>query len=280
MISRDQSSLTVKQLCRLYGVSRSGYYAWQDRPNSPRMAEDSKLSEAMLELHQGFRRSYGARRLHRALRQKGYSCSVRRITRLMKELDIKASTRGLYCWQPGRQAFYASTPNRLAETGQAEQAGTHWAGDFTYITTQRGYLFFAVVIDLYTRKVIGWSGSRTRGAAFTRSALMTALRNQRPQPGCLFHSDQGVEYAAQEFREAVEEAGLVQSMSRKGNPIDNALVESFFHSLKTEAVQKKVYQNELEAMAEVISYVHYYNKERLHSSLDYQSPLTYEKLCA
>ena len=109
---------------------------------------------------------------------------------------------------------------------------------------------------------------------------MTALRNQRPQPGCLFHSDQGVEYAAQEFREAVEEAGLVQSMSRKGNPIDNALVESFFHSLKTEAVQKKVYQNELEAMAEVISYVHYYNKERLHSSLDYQSPLTYEKLCA
>ena len=134
MISRDQSSLTVKQLCRLYGVSRSGYYAWQDRPDSPRMAEDNKLSEAMLELHQGFRRSYGARRLHRALRQKGCSCSVRRITRLMKELDIKASTRGLYSWQPGRQAFYASTPNRLAETGQAEQAGTHWAGDFTYIT--------------------------------------------------------------------------------------------------------------------------------------------------
>lgn len=280
MISRDQSSLTVKQLCRLADVSRSGYYAWQDRPASERTEADRKLGEAMVELHQGFRRSYGARRLHRALRQKGYNCSVRRTTRLMKALDIKASTKGLYSWQPGRQAFFASTPNRLAETGQAEQAGTHWAGDFTYITTKTGYLYFAVVIDLYTRKVIGWSGSRTRGAAFTKSALTTALRNQRPQPECLFHSDQGVEYAAQEFREAVEEAGLVQSMSRKGNPIDNALVESFFHSLKTEAVQKKVYKNELEAMAEVISYVHYYNKERLHSSLDYQSPLTYEKLCA
>lgn len=280
MISRDRSSLTVKQLCRLSNVSRSGYYAWLERPESPRVEEDKKLGEAMLELHQGFRRSYGARRLHKAMRQKGFSCSVRRITRLMKALDIKASTRGLYNWQPGRQTFFASTPNKLAEVGQAEQPGTHWAGDFTYINTKRGYLYFAVVIDLYTRKVIGWSGSRKRSAAFTKSALMTALNNKQPKPGCLFHSDQGVEYAAQEFREAVEDAGLEQSMSRKGNPIDNALVESFFHSLKTEAVQKKVYNTELEAMAEVISYVHYYNKERLHSSLDYQSPLTYEKLCA
>lgn len=280
MISRDQSPLTVKRLCRLYDVSRSGYYAWRDRPVSERVKEDERLGEAMVELHQGFRRSYGARRLHQALKQKGYRCSVRRITRLMKALDITASTKGLYSWQPGRQAFYASTPNKLAELGNAEQAGTHWAGDFTYITTKRGYLFFAVVLDLYTRKVIGWSGSRTRGAALTKSALMTALRNQTPQPECLFHSDQGVEYAAQEYREAVESAGLTQSMSRKGNPIDNAQVESFFHSLKVEAVQRKVYNNELEAMAEVISYVHYYNKERLHSALDYQSPLTYEKLCA
>lgn len=280
MISRNPGDQDVKRLCRVYGVSRSGYYAWCGRPDSKRLQEDQQLSGVMLELHQGFRRCYGARRLHKALRQKGHSCSIRRVGRLMKDLDIKASTKGLYSWQPGRQAYYASAGNKLAETESATQPGTHWAGDFTYITTQRGYLFFAIVMDLYTRKVIGWAGARTRGAALTRSALTSALHRHRPQPGCLFHSDQGIEYAAQEFREAVEEAGLVQSMSRKGNPIDNAVVESFFHSLKTEAVQRKVYSNELEAMAEVVSYVSFYNQERLHSSLGYQSPLVYEKLCA
>jgi len=270
----------VKRLCRIYGVSRSGYYAWRDRPESTRAREDQRLGEAMIELHQGFRRSYGARRLHRALRQKGYDCSVRRVGRLMKYLDIQASSRGLYTWQPGRQAFFASTENKLASAGYPDQSGTQWAGDFTYIATKRGYLFFAVVLDLYTRKVVGWSGARTRGAALTTSALRFALSQQAPLPGCLFHSDQGVEYAAQEYREAVEAAGLEQSMSRKATPIDNAAVESFFHSLKTEAVQRKVYENELEAMAEVVSYIHFYNQERLHSALDYQSPHAYEKLCA
>jgi len=277
---RNQGKIPVKRLCQIYGVSRSGYYAWRDRPKSARKHEDEQLSEAMVELHQGFRRSYGARRLHRALRQKGYECSVRRVARLMKELDIQASSKGLYTWQPGRQAFFASTENKLADAGTAEQAGTQWAGDFTYITTKRGYLFLAVVMDLYTRKVVGWSAARTRGAALTTSALRMALSQQTPKAGCLFHSDQGVEYAAQEYREAVAAAGLEQSMSRKATPIDNAAVESFFHSLKTEAVQKKVYKNELEAMAETVSYIHFYNQERLHSALDYQTPLAYEKLCA
>lgn len=277
---RNQGKVPVKRLCRIYGVSRSGYYAWRDRPRSTRAQEDERLGEAMAELHQGFRRSYGARRLHRALRQKGYECSVRRVARLMKSLEITASSKGLYSWQPGRQAFFASTENKLAEAGVAEQPGRQWAGDFTYISTKRGYLYLAVVMDLCTRKVIGWSASRNRGAALTTSALRMALSQQRPKPGCLFHSDQGIEYAAQEFREYVEAASLVQSMSRKATPVDNAAVESFFHSMKTEAVQKKVYGNELEAMAETVSYIHFYNQERLHSALDYQSPLAYEKLCA
>ncbi|MFM1896790.1 MAG: hypothetical protein RLZZ385_1864 [Pseudomonadota bacterium] len=272
--------MTIKRLCRLYGVSRSGFYAWQDREESARQVQDRQLGEAMMELHQGFRRCYGARRLHKALRQKGFDCSVRRVSRLMKTLDIKASTKGLYSWQPGRQAYFASTGNKLAEAGNPNQAGTHWAGDFTYITTKRGYLFFAVVMDLYTRKVIGWSGARTRGAALTKSALASALYQHKPKAGCLFHSDQGIEYAAQEFREYIEEVGLIQSMSRKASPIDNATVESFFHSFKTEAVQRRIYDNELEAMADVVSYINFYNQERLHSSLGYQTPLVYEKLCA
>lgn len=234
----------------------------------------------MLELHQGFRRSYGSRRIHQALRQQGHCCSVRRIGRLMKSIGIKASSAGLYCWQPGRQAFYKGEGNKLKEAGPALEAGTQWGGDFTYINTEKGYLYFAVVLDFYTRKVVGWAAARQRNAFLTRSALVMALGRHRVQPGCLFHSDQGIEYAAYEFRDTVRAAGMVQSMSRKGTPVDNAMVESFFHSMKTEAVQRKQYRNEIEALSEIISYVDYYNRERLHSSLDYQSPLSYEKLCA
>lgn len=144
----------------------------------------------------------------------------------------------------------------------------------------RGYLFFAVVMDFYTRKVIGWAGARKRNSSLTKSALVVALNHHRIQQGCLFHSDQGIEYAAHEFREAVSSAGMVQSMSRKGTPIDNAIVESFFHSLKNGSVQRQAYQNEIEAMSELITYVNFYNHGRLHSALDYRSPVNYEKLCA
>jgi transposase InsO family protein len=261
-------------------VSRSGYYSWRARPESARAQYDSGLSDAIVDLHQGFRRSYGARRVHQALRRKGFSCSVRRIGRLMKALNIQPSTTGLYVWNPGKHAFYEGSGNKLREQGVALCPGMQWGGDFTYIQTQQGYLYFAVVLDFYTRKVIGWAGSRQRNAILTKSALVMALNQHTPQPGCLFHSDQGIEYAAHEFRNTVLAAGMEPSMSRKGTPVDNALVESFFHSLKTEAVQRKVYSSQIEAMAEVITYINYYNNERLHSSLDYQSPVNYEKLCA
>jgi putative transposase len=280
MIARNRDGRSIRRLCELHGVSPSGFYAWRDRPQSQRALEDADLSQVIVELHQGFRRSYGSRRLHKALRQKGYACSVRRVARLMKGLNIKPSTSGLYTWQPGRRAFYDSTGNKLADAGPPQAPGVHWGGDYTYIDTRRGFLFFAVVMDFYTRKVIGWAASRSRNATLTKSALVMALNHHGIQPGCLFHSDQGIEYAAQEFRETVAGAGMVQSMSRKGTPIDNAIVESFFHSLKNEAVQRKVYHNEIEAMGELIMYVNFYNQERLHSALDYQTPVNYEKLCA
>jgi putative transposase len=235
---------------------------------------------AIEELHQGFRRAYGAPRLYRALREKGFSCSVRRVNRLMRELGIKASSVGLYRWVPGRHEFYSATGNQLAKADAAIEQGMQWAGDFTYIKTRAGALYHAIVMDLYSRRIVGWSFSRTRNTELTKSALRMALARYTPNRGCIFHSDQGIEYAAHEYRDLVEGAGMIRSMSRKGTPLDNAFVESFFHSLKTELVYQHQFTNEIEAVAHIIEYLEFYNRERLHSALNYQSPENYEKLCA
>jgi putative transposase len=241
---------------------------------------DLTLMGVIKELHQGFRRAYGAARMHQELINMGYSCSRRRINRLMREMGIKASTTGLYAWRPGQHEFYSSTGNQLNAVEPAEEAGRHWGGDFTYIKTKTGWLYHAVVLDLYSRKVVGWSFSRKRNAELTKSALRMALSRGQPNEGCIFHSDQGIEYAAHEFRELVESSGMVRSMSRKGNPLDNAQVESFFHTLKAELVHHRIFENEIDAVAHIVEYIEFYNRERLHSGLGYQSPENYEMLCA
>lgn len=280
LIEKNRNGRNVQQLCRVYGVTPGGYYAWRNREPSQHDQHDMVLMEAIKELHQGFRRSYGAPRLHQALRQQGYACSVRRITRLMKTLGIKASTTGLYAWRPGQHEFYSASGNQLAHADSPDRTGVQWAGDFTYIKTATGWLYHAVVMDLYSRKIVGWSFSRQRNAALTKSALRMALSRQSVSSGCIFHSDQGIEYAAHEYRELVEQAGMTRSMSRKGNPLDNAVVESFFHSLKAELIHQHSFQHPIEATAHIIEYIGFYNRERLHSGIEYQSPENYEKLCA
>lgn len=160
------------------------------------------------------------------------------------------------------------------------QINTHWGGDFTYIKTHQGWLYHAIILDLHSRKVVGWSFSRKRNAELTKSALRVAVQKENPKPGCLFHSDQGIEYAAHEYRDALSKAKMRRSMSRRATPTDNAIVESYFHTMKAEAVQRKTYDTDYEAVAEVMEFVRFYNKERLHSSLNFQSPEKYEKLCA
>lgn len=264
----------------LYGVSRSGYYAWKSRPESSHRRQDRALKSAITELHQGYCRAYGAPRVHRALRDRGFVCSRRRVNRLMRELGIKASTTGLYQWRPGQHAFYAATGNRLRDQATATGPGQQWAGDFTYLRTRRGWLYFAVVLDLYSRRVVGWSLNKQRNAELTMSALRMALNRSTIERGCLFHSDQGIEYAAHSFRDLVRDAGLQQSMSRRGTPLDNAHVESFFHTFKNELVSRRTFESDVEAAVEIIDYVDFYNRERLHSNLGYQSPEVYEQQCA
>lgn len=238
------------------------------------------LMEAIKELHQGYRRCYGAARVHQALRQKGLICSRRRINRLMRELNIAPKTLGLYAWRPGQHEFYSAAGNQLKHTDKPTGLGEQWVGDFTYIKTTSGWLYHAAVVVLYSRKVVGWSFSRKRNAELTKSALKMALSRERIQPGCVFHSDQGIEYAAHDYRLLVESAGMTRSMSRKGNPLENAVMESFFGTMKAELVHQQIYQHDIEAVASIISYIEFYNRERLHSALGYQSPENYEKLCA
>lgn len=270
----------MKRLCVLYGVSRSGYYAWKNRPPSRRRQYDLQLMSAIKESHQGYCRAYGAPRLHQVLRAKGLLCSRRRINRLMREMGIEASTTGLYQWRPGQHAFYSSTGNQLRGAPAASSPGQQWAGDFTYLKTRHGWLYLAVVMDLYSRRVVGWSINRKRNAELTMSALRMALNRGQPKPGCLFHSDQGIEYAAHDYRDLLETAGLRRSMSRKGSPLDNAAVESFFHTFKNELVRRRQFASDVEAAIEIVSYIEFYNRERLHSSIDYQAPESYEALCA
>ena len=198
----------------------------------------------------------------------------------MREMGVKASTAGLYAWRPGQHAFYEAAGNQLKYASAPSSPGEQWAGDFTYIKTGSGWLYHAIVMDLYTRKVIGWSFANRRNTELTMSALRMALRHASPRPGCIFHSDQGIEYAAYDHRELIESANLTRSMSRKGTPLDNAIVESFFHTMKGELVHQHRFANNIEAVAAIIEYIEFYNQERLHSGIGYQAPEEFEQQCA
>jgi transposase InsO family protein len=270
----------VSRLCLLFGVSTSGFYAWKARPVSAHAQHDHVLTQRMLSLHSGLRRAYGAPRLHQLLRQKGYVCSRRRVARLMRNADLCANTVGLYPNRASQHEFYASTPNHLKTATAATRCGEQWVADFTYLKTQQGWLYMAAVMDMYSRRIVGWSFSRKRGAELTTSALRMALQRHPPSPGCLLHTDQGIEYQCFEFRDYAEHGGLVRSMSRKARPLDNAHMESFFHTMKAELVHQCEFDNDIAAVAHIVQFVEFYNRERLHSALRYQSPEKYEKLSA
>lgn len=259
-------------------VSTSGYYAWRNRAQSARGQNDVELVAAIQRVHRGDKRCYGSPRVHRELREKGYGCGRHRVARLMRLNGIVASRIERYRDRGARGDLYARFDNLLLRRGAAARPDELWVGDYTYLRTAQGWLYLAVVLDLYSRRVIGWSFSRQRTAQLTREALRMALDERQPLPGTLFHSDQGVEYAAQAFQSLVATNGLEPSMSRKGNCYDNAFIESFFASLKLEV--GGTFRSAHEAIEYIRPYIHFYNYERQHSSLGYQSPVQYERLSA
>jgi transposase InsO family protein len=264
-------------LCAVLRVSRSGYYAWRTRPTSARQQANARLLAQMRQLHTQTRERYGAVKLWRALTALGVSCGRHRVARLRRAHGLLARRIRRFRLVVERHQFAPPAPNRLQQVFVAPAANRIWAGDLTAIATRAGWLYLAVLLDLYSRRVIGWAMSATPDKQVAVAALQMALARRQPAPGVIHHTDQGALYTSGAYQQVLTQQGLVASMSRKGNCYDNAVLESFFSTLKNELVHDRDYHTREEARAEVFEFIEvFYNRQRLHQTLGYVSPVQFE----
>lgn len=267
-------------MCRLLQVSTSGYYAWRRRPfafPSASHEADEKLLSEIKTIHVESKRRYGSPRVHKQLRQRGIRCGQKRVARLMREHGLRARRHRRFKATTDSRHTLPVAENVLERQFKAEVPDARWAADITYIWTQQGWLYLAVVMDLFSRRIVGWSMQETMERRLVLSALEMALGTRRPPPGLLHHSDRGSQYASGDYQDRLRQAGCACSMSRKGNCWDNAPVESFFSTLKMELVHERRYETRQQARAEIFEFIEvWYNRQRLHSSLGYLSPADYE----
>lgn len=232
-------------------------------------------------VHTKRRRCYGSPRIYKLLRRMKITCSRRRVARVMRENGIKATSVDLYYYNPKRRDHYQRVENLKAAEPAPEQLNQQWIADFTYLKTkQHQWVYLATVMDACSRRIVGWSISNTRDSNLTCESLLMATKGRKPIQNAIFHTDQGIEYAADKFQQLVKWAGMRASMSGKGRCLDNATAESFFHTFKTESFYQRKFTNLADIKKEFIEYIDFYNNERLHSSLDYMSPREFEQLAA
>jgi len=265
-------------LCGALGVSRGGFYAWLRRPPSARAKANEALLAKVRASFLASDRTYGARRVWHDMLAEGVSCGRHRIERLMRHQALRARPRrrGLPS-DPGARSTNAVAPNVLNRTFDAAVANSKWVADFTYIWTAEGWLYVAVVIDLFSRRVVGWSMHATMTAQLVTDALVMALWRRGKPETVLHHSDRGSQYASEPFQRLLADHGVTCSMSRAGNVWDNAAMESFFSSLKTERTARTTYRTRAQAKADVFDYIErFYNPRRRHSTLGYLSPMEFE----
>lgn len=262
----------------MYGVTRPGYYAWRAREESARGKQDRELTEAIRRIFASSAGTYGSPRVQRELQAEGWDVSRRRVERLMRAAGLRGRVVRVYRSNPRLHQLYGSHPNRLWQQ-QAKGRDTIWVGDVTYLKVATHWCYLALVMDQFSRRVVGWSLNRVRGAHLTRAAFDKAFRRRQPQD-LIFHSDRGIEYAAPEFRDRLKALGVRQSMTRGGTPADNAHAESFFHSFKADVIHGIEFSSDESLRSCVQRYVRYYNYKRLHSALGYRSPVEYERQVA
>jgi putative transposase len=276
-IAKHRGIWPVAWMCGALGVSRSGFHAWLTRAPSQRARDDERMGTKVRASHVGSDRTYGARRVWHDLLADGMSCGLHRVERLMRELGLRARPRrrGLPKDQ-GERSVIAG--NVLDRQFTADRPNRKWVADFTYIWTAEGWLYVAAVIDLFSRRVVGWSMSDNMTAQFVTDALIMAIWRRGKPDALLHHSDQGSQYTSEQFQRLMADNGVTCSMSRSGNVWDNAAMESFFSSLKTERVGRKIYRTRTQAKADVFDYIEcFYNPTRRHSTLGYLSPIDFER---
>ena len=270
----------VTIMCRVLKVKRAGYYAWVNRPPSQRAVDDAQLAETIKEIHGTSRRTYGSPRVTEELKAQGQSHGEKRIARIMQEEGLRAKAPRRFRVTTDSNHAHPIAPNVLDRQFAVED-GTAldrvWVGDITYLSTREGWLYLAIVLDLASRRVIGWAMRHTLEGALTRDALAMALTGRHPEPGALHHSDRGSQYAADDYQAMLTAHAMDCSMSRVGDCWDNAVAESFFATLKRELADGADWATRDEARTAVFEYIEvWYNRQRRHSSLGYRSPVAYE----
>jgi putative transposase len=276
-ILAEKATWPVAVQCKVLGVSRSGYHAWVKRPPSMRAARDATLVRAIETVHAESDKRYGSPRVHRELRAKGERVGKNHVARLMAEHGIMGKRRRRFRVTTDSSHSLPVAPNVLERNFTTDAPDKVWVTDITYIRTGEGWLYLAAILDLFSRRVVGWAMSERLTTPLATNAFTMALRARRPAAGLVHHSDRGCQYASGDYQRALAEAGIVCSMSRKGDCWDNAVAESFFATLKTELAHGARWKTRSDARAAIFHYIEvFYNRRRRHSTLGYVSPIEYE----
>ncbi len=280
-VDDHRTKYSVTRLCRTLGVSPSGYYAWRRRPPSARTVANQRLVTHMRLIHHEVRETYGSPRMHAELVARGLPCNVKRVARLMRLAHLRARHKRRYRVTTKVNPHLPVAPNHLAQHFQASAPNEKWVGDITYVWTREGWLYLAVVMDLYSRRIVGWALAHNQETTLVIAAVQMAIGRRQPPLGLLHHSDRGSQYASLQYQAVLQANHFTVSMSGTGNCFDNAAMESFFGTLKAELVNCQSYQTRDQARQDIVSYIEgFYNVTRRHSTLGYRSPLEFEQASA
>ena len=272
-VDAEKASFPVTALCRVLNVTRQGYYASISRGLSPRAQQEVALHDRVRQIHVESRGTYGSPRVHKTLQSEGIACGKHRVARSMRNQGIKAREPRRFRITTVADAHYKHAPNTLDRDFSATKPNERWVTDITYIWTAEGWSYLSVILDLFSRRVVGWALGSTLETSLPLAALDMALSLRRPALGLLHHSDRGCQYTSAEYQLALRKRGIDVSMSRKGNCWDNAAAESFFSTIKTELVRRHTWTTRVELRAAVFDYIEvFYNRQRIHSSIGYKSP--------
>lgn len=277
-IHAERASFKVATLCRLLGVTRQGYDAFVGRKQSPRVRAEAELCEKVREVFAESRQVYGSPRVRRALRLRGFRVGKRRIERVMRGLGLTPPRPRRHYRTTVRDASHPVARNALSRDFTATRPNQRWVTDITYVWTDEGWAYVAVILDLFSRSVVGWEVDASLSTHLPLAALRAAVHRRRPGAGLLHHSDRRCQYTSAQYRAVLADLGLTVSMSRKGNCWDNAVAESFFSTLKNELIYRRTWKSRLELRTELFEYIEiFYNRKRLHSTLDYRTPAQAEE---